>query len=800
LLEDFGFKAVSPKRLNKTAKVRHKSPVAGVLILKGIMESARIIELGCHRRRVTVLRSLIRTNLSNRLSRTRLLKLTAIAFLITAITTLNGWRFDTVLAESPAEVREEFHQTYPLSANGRVSLSNVRGDIRITGWDRNEVKVDAVKRAANNNLLKETEIKVEATADSVRIWTRYANEDQRRKFQADKDEEDIAAVDYTLKVPIGAHLDSVSLVGGSLEISGFNGDLRAAAVSGKINAQGLSGATRISTISGTLEVTLKHLDEAKPLSFSSVNGSVALTIPSDSNAVLKASSLNGRIVNDFAPADTGNQTMMGHHVSAQLGKGGAPITLTSINGSITIHHAADGKPVSSVTSLVSKIQTQSIAPKVKVRRPPSEALLKARRDAEQARTELRRAERELNLEARTRTNRALSEAERNVAQARAEMDRAQSANNSDSQRAAAQALADAQRKLAEARADLQRSQAETTSAAQKQRAQALADAQRKMAQAQAELQRIQRAEMTEADRERNQAMKESQAELVRVQREMQLRIQREAREKIRTENMKPRVAVGPSLGALRFRDAESKTFNVSGKPRVTIGTFDGRIIVHAWDKNEVMYTATKRAVEETALKGISLRAEQTGSDVSIVAKMDEASVHRIAGVKSVNAYTTMEVYVPRNASIRASTGEGGMDVGGISGDLDLRNSAGSITVTNCKGRLTINAGSGRVLVTDFDGELDARSGTTGGLHLGGHFTKLTAQTNNEPIYLTIAPDTNAVIEADSASVTNEGLQVSEETGSTQRVKRFKVGKGGPLFTVKAGEGRVYLRPAGRGPM
>src|SRR5258708_30954038 len=45
------------------------------------------------------------------------------------------------------EVREEFHQTYPLSANGRVTVENLNGSVRIAVWDRNEVKVDAVKRA-----------------------------------------------------------------------------------------------------------------------------------------------------------------------------------------------------------------------------------------------------------------------------------------------------------------------------------------------------------------------------------------------------------------------------------------------------------------------------------------------------------------------------------------------------------------------------------------------------------------------------------------------------------------------------
>src|SRR3970040_2993129 len=49
--------------------------------------------------------------------------------------------------EPSQELREEFQQTYPLSANGRLSLENLNGGVRIAVWDRHEVQVNAVKRA-----------------------------------------------------------------------------------------------------------------------------------------------------------------------------------------------------------------------------------------------------------------------------------------------------------------------------------------------------------------------------------------------------------------------------------------------------------------------------------------------------------------------------------------------------------------------------------------------------------------------------------------------------------------------------
>src|SRR5579883_1858124 len=71
------------------------------------------------------------------------------------------------------ELREEFHQTYALSPNGRVNLQNINGAVKITGWDRNEVKIDAVKRAYTPERLKEAEIAVETSPDALRVKTKY---------------------------------------------------------------------------------------------------------------------------------------------------------------------------------------------------------------------------------------------------------------------------------------------------------------------------------------------------------------------------------------------------------------------------------------------------------------------------------------------------------------------------------------------------------------------------------------------------------------------------------------------------
>src|SRR5207245_9297588 len=72
-----------------------------------------------------------------------------------------------------AVVMEEFYQTYPLNANGRIELQNINGAVHITAWERNEVKVDAIKRAEDQQDLKDEEIIVNAHTDSISIETKY---------------------------------------------------------------------------------------------------------------------------------------------------------------------------------------------------------------------------------------------------------------------------------------------------------------------------------------------------------------------------------------------------------------------------------------------------------------------------------------------------------------------------------------------------------------------------------------------------------------------------------------------------
>ena len=93
---------------------------------------------------------------------------------------------------------EEFHQTYPMTADGRVELSNINGDVHISSWDQNQVKVDAVKYADSKERLDEARIEVDSKSNSLSIRTRYPEHNQSWNRGS---HDNPASVEYSLTVP-----------------------------------------------------------------------------------------------------------------------------------------------------------------------------------------------------------------------------------------------------------------------------------------------------------------------------------------------------------------------------------------------------------------------------------------------------------------------------------------------------------------------------------------------------------------------------------------------------------------------
>lgn len=242
-------------------------------------------------------------------------------------------------------VTEEFHQTYALTPDGRIELSNINGAVHISGWDRNEVKVDAVKYADDKEELDEARIEVDSGKDYLSIRTKYPEHNHDNWGSHHR----AACVEYTLTVPRTARLDEIKLINGSLDVAGVSGEVRAESINGRVEANNLAGRAKISTVNGRLDARFDHLP-SDSIELSSVNGSVELTIPSNSSARLEASTVSGGIENDFG-LHVNRHRYVGRDMHGELGTGGTEIRLENVNGRIEVRHANDGRPLSPVKDL-----------------------------------------------------------------------------------------------------------------------------------------------------------------------------------------------------------------------------------------------------------------------------------------------------------------------------------------------------------------------------------------------------------------------------------------------------------------
>lgn len=244
------------------------------------------------------------------------------------------------------ELTEEFHQTYALNPDGRVELDNLNGDVHISTWDQNQVKVDAVKYAGTKERLDEAHIEIDSHPDHLSISTKYPDHDHTFNSGSRNNP---AGVEYAVTVPRNARLDEIKLINGNLDISGAKGEVHASGINGRLEAHDLAGRSELSVVNGHLDVTFDVLPSSS-IELSSVNGSIQLTIPSDSQAQIEASTVSGGIENNFG-LHASHHNFVGHDLRGELGQGGPHIKLENVNGRIEIRHASDGRTLSPAKDL-----------------------------------------------------------------------------------------------------------------------------------------------------------------------------------------------------------------------------------------------------------------------------------------------------------------------------------------------------------------------------------------------------------------------------------------------------------------
>ena len=254
-----------------------------------------------------------------------------LVFVVAAAALLAGApaRASVILTDVPGDQQEteKFSKTVPLPKGGSLDLSNISGDVAITGGAGDQVVIEAVKRGRTAEDLKLVEIQVATTATRVEVRTQYPRE--RRNINV--------SVDFTVTVPRAAGV-RVRTVSGDLKVATIDGALAAESVSGDVTVTGAGQLESAKTVSGN--VMVDGAASEGDVSFASVSGDVRL------KAVMargvEASSVSGGVdLADVTCSRVAVKSVSGDIAFAgPLAKGGR-YALQSHSGDVTVY--ADGK-------------------------------------------------------------------------------------------------------------------------------------------------------------------------------------------------------------------------------------------------------------------------------------------------------------------------------------------------------------------------------------------------------------------------------------------------------------------------
>jgi DUF4097 and DUF4098 domain-containing protein YvlB len=244
------------------------------------------------------------------------------------------------------EQTERFSRKVKLGRDGRVSLTNISGDVTVTAGSGDEVSIDAVKRTrGDKSELAVVQITVEDRPGRVDIRTEGEQNRSDRNRRGNQ-----VSVDYTLTVPVSASVELHS-ISGSVKVTGVHGGVRAETISGNVSAIDTPKLELAKTVSG--DVTLTGASEgdvsagsisgnvivknvkARGLDLSTISGNVSVT-----DAVcerLGVKSVNGNVEYAGSIAKGGRYDITSHSGNIRLmlaNPAGFELSATSFSGSI----------------------------------------------------------------------------------------------------------------------------------------------------------------------------------------------------------------------------------------------------------------------------------------------------------------------------------------------------------------------------------------------------------------------------------------------------------------------------------
>lgn len=242
----------------------------------------------------------------------------------------------------PAVAAEDFQWRGRVNAGQVIEIKGVNGSVRAEAASGNEVEVVAVKRGRRSDP-NEVKIAVVEHGDGVTVCAVYPSPDPSRPNECQpgsggrmNTRNNDVDVEFTVRVPAGVRFAGRT-VNGAVEAEFLAGDVSARTVNGSVTVS-TTGHASAHTVNGSIKASLGSASWNDALEFETVNGSITVSLPAGTDADLSAKTVNGEITSDLPLTVRGRFT--GRELSGTLGRGGRPLVLKTVNGSLRVRVAS----------------------------------------------------------------------------------------------------------------------------------------------------------------------------------------------------------------------------------------------------------------------------------------------------------------------------------------------------------------------------------------------------------------------------------------------------------------------------
>jgi len=231
--------------------------------------------------------------------------------------------FAALVSGAPA-VAQDLHREYALGAGGKISIRNVSGDLKVTGYGGNSVVVNAVRTGRDRDLVQVVD---QSAGNQIDLRVQYPENCNCE-----------AGVNFEVQVPanVAYSFENLTSVSGDVQISGVRGNLKAQSVSGDVTVASFSGIANASSVSGDVEVEISGLVGAGDMKFSTVSGGVAVRAPGGANLDIAMSTLSGSLETDFPIQIEEKKFGPGRSAKGRVGSGGTSLHISAVSGDVRL--------------------------------------------------------------------------------------------------------------------------------------------------------------------------------------------------------------------------------------------------------------------------------------------------------------------------------------------------------------------------------------------------------------------------------------------------------------------------------